>query len=109
MAPCFHALLNGARTVGATLHVVSKSFDGGDLLTQVEVPVLPTDSVYSLNRKTSVAGGRLLASFLETFDPRSTRARPQPAGPWKSYTYPTRAEVRALRKKGLKFFSGPDV
>jgi folate-dependent phosphoribosylglycinamide formyltransferase PurN len=104
MAPSFHALLEGAPRVGVTLHVVAKGFDTGDLLTQIEVPITEADSVYSLNRRTSVAGGELLASFLERYDPRSTKATPQPAGDWKNYTYPTRAEVRDFRRKGLHFY-----
>jgi folate-dependent phosphoribosylglycinamide formyltransferase PurN len=104
MAPSFHALLEGETKVGATLHVVSKGFDTGDLLAQVEVPVTKADSVYSLNRKTAEAGGKLLASFLEIYDPASTRAIPQPDGAWHNYTYPTPAQVRAFRKKGLHFY-----
>src|SRR6266436_6771445 len=99
MAPSFHALLEEAKQVGATLHVVAKGFDTGELLAQVEVPVTETDSVYNLNRKTSVAGGMLLASFLEKYDPGSTKATPQPVGEWKNYTYPTPAEVSAFRRK----------
>jgi folate-dependent phosphoribosylglycinamide formyltransferase PurN len=105
MAPSFHALLNGSTKVGATLHVVAKGFDSGDLLAQVEVPVTDTDSVYSLNRKTSVSGGKLLCSFLENYDPRSTHAMPQPVGEWKNYTYPTSREVRAFLRKGLRFYA----
>ena len=104
MAPSFHALLEGAKKVGATLHVVSKQFDDGDLLDQVEVPVTDADSVYSLNRRTSEAGGRMLVSFLEKFDPKTTKATPQPAGTWNYYTYPSKDEVRRFRAKGLKFF-----
>ncbi len=105
MAPSFHALLEGACKVGATLHVVAKGFDTGDLLGQAEVPVTKSDSVYSLNRRTATAGGQLLASFLETFDPQSTKAIPQREGPWRNYTYPTREEMRAFRKKGLCFYT----
>jgi folate-dependent phosphoribosylglycinamide formyltransferase PurN len=105
MSPSFYALLEGATKVGATLHVVAKGFDAGDVLAQVEVPVLKTDSVYSLNRKTAGAGGSLLATYLENWDPRSAKATAQPAGAWKNYTYPTRAEVRLFRKKRLKFYA----
>ena len=104
MAPSFHALLEGAPKVGATLHLVAKGFDTGDILTQIEVPVTSKDTVYSLNRNTSLAGGELLASFLETYDPALTRATAQPSGDWKNYTYPTRQEVKAFRKKGLRFY-----
>jgi len=104
MAPSFHALLEGAKKVGATLHVVAKGFDTGEVLAQVEVPVAESDTVYDLNRKTSMAGGKLLASFLDAYDPRSTKVTPQPAGDWRNYTYPTHAEVRAFRAKGLQFY-----
>lgn len=103
MAPNFHALLEGAPHVGATLHVMAKGFDTGDILAQVKVPVRPLDSVYELNLATSDAGGRLLADFLETFDPRRVVATPQPEGAWRSYSYPTRDQVRAFRRKGLRF------
>jgi len=105
MAPSFHALLEGATNVGATLHVVAQEFDAGDVLTQVEVRVLNGDSVYSLNRKVAVAGGRLLASFLDHYDPMAVKTTPQPDGAWPNHTYPTRAEVRAFRKKGLRFYA----
>jgi len=108
MAPSFHALLEGASTVGATLHIMDKGFDTGDLLAQVEVPVTNSDSVYSLNRRTSQAGGKLLVSFLDHYDPKSTQASPQPEGTWKNYTYPTRSEIRAFRKKGLQFYKPYD-
>ncbi len=104
MAPSFHALLEGAEKVGATLHLVAKGFDTGDVLAQVEVPIEKRDTIYDLNKKTATAGGRLLASFLERYDPATTKPSPQPVGDWKNYTYPSRAEVRAFRKKGLRFY-----
>jgi folate-dependent phosphoribosylglycinamide formyltransferase PurN len=103
MAPNFHALLEGARSVGATLHMLAKGFDTGDILTQVEVPVENGNSVYDLNRRTADAGGRLLAEFLETFDPANVRVTPQPPGEWRSYSYPTRADLRAFRARGCRF------
>jgi len=104
MAPSFHALLEGADKVGATLHLVAKGFDTGDVLAQVQVPVTAADTVYDLNRKTSTAGGRMMASFLEKYESQRTKPAPQPSGDWKNYTYPTRAEVSAFRQKGLRFY-----
>jgi folate-dependent phosphoribosylglycinamide formyltransferase PurN len=105
MAPSFFALLDGAAQVGASLHVVAKGLDQGDLLAQVAVPINEADHVYSLNRKTAEAGGRMLASFLESVELTGIKANPQPAGNWKNYTYPTSAEVKSFRKKGLKFYA----
>jgi folate-dependent phosphoribosylglycinamide formyltransferase PurN len=103
MAPNFHALLEGATSVGATLHVLAKGFDTGDILIQVDVPVQEGDTVYELNKRTADAGGRMLVEFLEGLDPGNVRAIPQPEGDWRNYTYPTRAELRAFRRQGGRF------
>ena len=103
IAPSFYALLNGEKRVGATLHRIAKGFDTGDIIRQVEVPVMPGDTVYSLNQKTSDAGGRMMAQVLEEAEFQMPVATPQPAGDWRSYTYPSRAHIRAFRQNGLRF------
>ena len=103
MAPSFHALRDGSEMVGCTLHVVTRGFDTGDIIRQVEVPVRPDDTVYSLNRKTSDAGGRMLAELLVALDLNRIQATPQPAGDWKEHTYPSPSEVRDFRQKRLRF------
>jgi folate-dependent phosphoribosylglycinamide formyltransferase PurN len=103
MAPSFYALLEGAREVGATLHVVADGFDTGDVVRQVRVPVKPEDSVYTLNQKTSEAGGRMLADWLGSPEPARFSAVPQPQGDWPNHSYPTREHVREFLHKGLRF------
>lgn len=103
MAPSFFALLEGARSVGATLHVVDAGFDTGPILAQVRVSVEQGDTVYSLNRRTSEFGGRMLADFVENVNLEELRPVPQEDGVWKNYTYPNRAEVALFRRKGLCF------
>ena len=103
MAPNFHALREGAGTVGVTLHVVEKGFDTGAILAQQPIDVVPGDSVYSLNCRSSEEGGRMLAEFLESYAHSPAKPTPQPDGDWKTYTYPSAAEVREFRAKGLKF------
>lgn len=103
MAPNFHALLEGANSVGATLHVVDDGFDTGPILWQVKVSVEQDDTVYTLNQKSSEQGGRMLADFLDNVNLERLEAAPQPAGDWKNYTYPSRTEITEFRKKGLRF------
>lgn len=103
MAPSFFALLEGAAQVGATLHLVDRGFDTGDILCQVAVAVGAGDTVYTLNRKTSEAGGKMLAEFLARGDLSEIRATPQPEGNGGARTYPTPDEVRAFFRKGLRF------
>jgi folate-dependent phosphoribosylglycinamide formyltransferase PurN len=103
MAPNFHALREGAESVGATLHVMEKGFDTGDILIQVSVPVQDGDTVYELNKRTADAGGRMLLEFLERLDPTNVHAVPQPDGGWRTYSYPTRADLREFRRRGCRF------
>jgi methionyl-tRNA formyltransferase len=103
MAPSFYALLDGASWVGATLHLLAKGFDTGDILTQVKIPIHQDDTVYELNKKTAEAGGKMLMEFLNNCDSMNVVPVPQPEGNWRSYSYPTRADVRAFRRKGCRF------
>ena len=103
MAPSFYALLNGEREVGVTLHKVAKGFDTGDIIQQLRVPVLPEDTVYTLNQKTSEVGGRMLARLLEESNLESIIAIPQPLGEWPNYSYPTKEDIKAFREKGCRF------
>ncbi|MCL4760192.1 MAG: formyl transferase [Burkholderiales bacterium] len=103
MAPSFYALLEGAQEVGATLHVVADGFDTGDIVCQTRVPVVSGDTVLSLNRKTSDAGGRMLAALLCNGDVQRLPSNPQPPGNWPSYSFPAAADVHAFLGKGLRF------
>jgi folate-dependent phosphoribosylglycinamide formyltransferase PurN len=103
IAPSFYALLNGEKRVGVTLHKLAKGFDTGDIIRQVELPVEPGDTVYSLNQKTSDAGGRMMAQVLEEAIAQLPAGTPQPAGEWPNYTYPNRSQIKAFLNKGLRF------
>ncbi len=103
MAPSFYALLEGATHVGASLHEIADGFDTGGIVRQVRVPVHASDTVYSLNKKTSDAGGRMMAELLGQTDPAHLAATPQPSGPWVNHSYPTRTHIRAFLDKGLRF------
>jgi methionyl-tRNA formyltransferase len=103
MAPCFYAMLHDAGRVGVTLHKIAKGFDTGDIIKQIEMPINAHDTVYTLNRKTSDAGGRMMAQFLESVDLKNIVATPQPAGEWPNYSYPTKKDIKAFLKKGCRF------
>ena len=103
MAPSFFALLEGAEYSGATLHVVAKGFDTGDIIAQVKVPISKEDTVYSLNRRSSIEGGRMLAKLADETGFVNVRTAPQSEGDWPQHTYPNRDEVRLFRKGRHKF------
>jgi phosphoribosylglycinamide formyltransferase 1 len=54
-----NALLAGAREHGCTVHFVAAEIDGGPVIAQAEVPVLPSDSPDSLAARVLAAEHRL--------------------------------------------------
>lgn len=103
MAPNFYVLLESGKMAGVTLHKIARGFDTGDIITQTEIPVRHNDTVYSLNKRTSDEGGRMLAKFLEAVDLSNIATTPQSEGEWGYYTYPNRKQIIEFRKKGLRF------
>jgi phosphoribosylglycinamide formyltransferase 1 len=53
------ALDHGVRIAGATVHLVTRELDGGPIVAQVAVPVLPDDTVDSLSARILVEEHRL--------------------------------------------------
>lgn len=45
------ALADGAKTHGASVHFVSEELDGGELILQAKVPILPDDTAYTLSQR----------------------------------------------------------
>ncbi len=54
-APVNWAVLHGARTTGATLHVMAAKPDAGDIVDQTAVPILPDDTAREVFDKVCVA------------------------------------------------------
>ncbi|MFS0861436.1 methionyl-tRNA formyltransferase [Fredinandcohnia sp. 179-A 10B2 NHS] len=63
-APIHYSILQGKAKTGVTIMYMVEKLDAGDILTQVEIPILETDHVGSLHDKLSVAGSKLLSETL---------------------------------------------
>jgi len=103
MAPSFFALLNGSEQTGVTLHEIEKGIDTGNIIRQIPIEILPSDTVYSLNQKTAEAGGRLLSDIVGGENLNALESTPQPAGDWPYYTFPSPQDVRRFLDLGLRF------
>ncbi|WP_326718424.1 amino acid adenylation domain-containing protein [Streptomyces sp. NBC_00243] len=96
------ALLDCAQEHGVTWHVMTEEADAGDILAQRAVPVLPTDTAYSLNTKCFQAG---IASFTELVDDLAAdRVLPVPQD-LRDRTYHARADL--IPDAGVLRFSRP--
>ncbi|MEH7222509.1 methionyl-tRNA formyltransferase [Bacillus sp. JJ1566] len=63
-APIHYSILQGKKKTGVTIMYMVEKLDAGDILTQVEIPILETDHVGSLHDKLSVAGLKLLSETI---------------------------------------------
>ncbi|MFC4320232.1 methionyl-tRNA formyltransferase [Litchfieldia salsa] len=63
-APIHYAIIEGKEKTGVTIMYMVKKLDAGDILTQVEVPILEDDHVGSLHDKLSAAGSKLLSETI---------------------------------------------
>lgn len=63
-APIHYAIMQGKEKTGVTIMYMVEKLDAGDIITQVEVPILEHDSVGTLHDKLSIAGAELLSTTL---------------------------------------------
>ncbi|WP_077617772.1 methionyl-tRNA formyltransferase [Bacillus sinesaloumensis] len=63
-APIHYSILQGKKKTGVTIMYMVERLDAGDILTQVEIPILESDHVGSLHDKLSVAGAKLLSETI---------------------------------------------
>ncbi|MCQ6274044.1 methionyl-tRNA formyltransferase [Bacillus sp. V3B] len=63
-APIHYAIMQGKEKTGVTIMYMAEKLDAGDILTQVEVPILENDDVGTMHEKLSDAGATLLSETL---------------------------------------------
>ena len=73
------ALAAGDRVAGCSVHLVTAELDGGPVLGQTQVPILPGDTPESLARRVLAEEHRLFPAVLRAFAGRMAEGRPIPA------------------------------
>jgi len=66
--PYFHVLMNEEKETGITMHYLDETFDTGDIITQIPVPVMERDTMGSLFNRLNLATAKLCVttvSYLE--------------------------------------------
>jgi phosphoribosylglycinamide formyltransferase 1 len=61
------ALLAGEKTTGCTVHYVDASIDGGEIIAQREVPILPNDTAESLHARIQIAERQVYPEVIREF------------------------------------------
>lgn len=102
--PLFWAMLNNEKTVSITVHEMTEILDGGPILSRIEIPVTPDDTLHTLYLKTVAVGPAALAeavSKIATGDTSRTTNIPDGHRP---YGFPDAKAVSLFRRRKKKFF-----
>jgi methionyl-tRNA formyltransferase len=63
-APIHYAIIQGKEKTGISIMYMVEKLDAGDIISQVEVPILEEDNVGTMHDKLSVAGAKLLSETI---------------------------------------------
>jgi len=74
------ALAAGARTTGATVHIVTDALDAGPILAQESVEILPGDTVETLGQRVHEVEYRLLPATIRLMEARMVKGSPRTRG-----------------------------
>ena len=98
LLPVFHALMNGERSFGVTVHLMDEKLDNGDILAQRAIPIVPADTLDTLYPKAFAAASELLAETIDACQ-RGTLVRRANVEAEKTYhSYPSRELIREYRR-----------
>ena len=101
--PVFWAMLKGEKEIGVTVHIMEEKIDAGKILAQREIPILSSDSLYSLYRKAFGISAQVVLEALEKLAKKSVKFIPNDPQRASYFSMPTVKEASLFRKKGLKF------
>jgi folate-dependent phosphoribosylglycinamide formyltransferase PurN len=108
IAPYFWVLRHGEDRTGLTVHVMAPELDVGPILRQREVEIRPDDTSLGLQLRLARAGGEELLAAIAGMPGTLEDAREQDLAGRSYFTWPTSADVSALRARGRRLASAAD-
>lgn len=103
VSPVFHALANGEKEVGVTLHQIDIGIDTGRPLARATVAVKARDTEHSLYARCCARGVELVKLWLGE-GAAVPESQDGYVGEGSYYSLPTRSDVRRLRIRKHKFY-----
>lgn len=94
-------------SLGVTVHRIDEYIDTGATLVQEYYVPRPGETVLQVMRVLHARGLELLSGLLPAIARGDCPSRPQSAGSYESF--PSRAIIRKLRRRGAKLFNGRDL
>lgn len=66
--PYFHVINNGERETGVTYHYMDEDFDTGDIVSQIKVPIYPTDTMGILFNRLNFYSAKQYVAVINMFE-----------------------------------------
>jgi methionyl-tRNA formyltransferase len=104
--PVLRGLLRGAAELGVTVHRMTDDWDAGPILAREAHAAIPGESVLGATARLYRRGADMLARNLPRILDRDPGTTQQGEGCYDSW--PCRADVRALRRKGIALARAQD-
>jgi methionyl-tRNA formyltransferase len=101
LLPSFWVLFHGEPRSGATVHLMDAEIDNGGILAQTEVDIRGFRTMEQVLDATKRAGGELMVQTLRRLRAGPVPALPNPVDEGSYFTWPTDAQAREFRAKGL--------
>lgn len=102
MMPTFWQMYHGEKSVGITVHTMAEQIDGGQILYQESIPIIPGETMHLLIRRSKRAGARAMIHVMRQYSRNAAPAPLQHSAESSYFKFPTAAEMRSFRERGLR-------
>lgn len=103
VSPIFWALVNGEKYSAVTIHYITATIDGGNVISQKSIPICEDDSEHKIFIKCSLTGSKMLSQAIKDIKNSVAGGCPQ-QGESSYYSLPTKKAVRELKKRNKYFY-----
>lgn len=102
MMPTFWQMYHGEKAAGITIHTMAESVDAGKIIYQQAVPIIPSETMHDLIRRSKREGATAMLQVLKQFATDAQLDEIQPSAESTYFTFPTADEMRSFRQRGLR-------
>lgn len=102
MMPTFWQMYHGEKAAGITVHTMVEDLDRGEIVNQNFVPIVPGETMHHLIRRSKRAGAEAMLQVLRQYASGAAPAALPPRAQSSRFTFPTPAEMRTFRARGLR-------
>jgi methionyl-tRNA formyltransferase len=102
MLPNFWQMYHGEKKVGTTIHRINDQIDDGDILLQLETPILSDETLDSLIIRTKKIGADLMIAAIDGLKNGSLHPLVNSSAEATYFGFPTKDDVSAFRRKGYR-------